>query len=59
MVPKGHHELRDAPKLSVEQIREIGLCARCEAAEARAALQRALAESREALKRAHEILSKR
>jgi hypothetical protein len=43
----------------VEQIRELGLRARCEAAEARRYVQRTLAETCEALKRADEILSKR
>jgi hypothetical protein len=44
------------PDLTVEQIREIGTRARLEAAEARAALRRVMAETREALKRASQVL---
>jgi hypothetical protein len=52
-VPKEAHQLpRD---LSTDQIHEIGLRARLEAAEARAALQRVLAEYRQALELANRI----
>lgn len=40
------------PDITVEQIREIGIRARSETAEALAGLQRVIGETREALKRA-------
>jgi hypothetical protein len=57
MAQQQYHEL--APDLTPEQIRAIGLRARLEAAQARAALQRVIGESREALKRAAQVLDKR